>query len=122
VADDQARETVVVVTAFNDAFNSHDVDAVMALMTDDAVFEGTTPPDGERYEGAPAVRAFWETFFTASPTSHFEAEDLTAAADRCVVRWIHRWQDDSGAHHVRGVDLIRVSDGKVAEKLAYVKG
>lgn len=122
MTDQQTKDTLATVAAFNDVFNAHDVDAVMALMTDDVVFESTSPPDGDRHEGAAAVRAFWEAFFAASPTSHFDAEDVTAAGDRCVVRWVHRWSGDGSEQHVRGVDLLRVRDGKVAEKLAYVKG
>jgi hypothetical protein len=39
------------------------------------------------------------------------------------MRWRHRWIDQAGTRgHVRGVDLFRVRDGKVAEKLSYVKG
>jgi ketosteroid isomerase-like protein len=50
-------------------------------------------------------------------------EETVVAGDRVVQRWHHRWVDLSGtAAHVRGVDLFRVRDGKVAEKLSYVKG
>jgi ketosteroid isomerase-like protein len=53
--------TLEVVHRFNEAFNRHDVDAIMELMTEDCVFENTNPtPDGTRYEGQAAVRAFWE--------------------------------------------------------------
>jgi ketosteroid isomerase-like protein len=115
-------ETIAAVDRFNEAFNAHDVDAVMAAMTDDCVFESTSPPLGERHEGAPAVRAAWESFFASSPTAHFDAEEVIATGDRCVVRWVYSWDDDAGGGTVRGVDVIRVRDGKVAEKLAYVKG
>jgi ketosteroid isomerase-like protein len=115
--------TLAAVAAFNQAFNDHDVDAVMAHMTEDAVFESTSPPAGERHEGARAVRAAWEAFFAASPKAHFDAEEIIATDDRCVVRWIYTWDDDKGTpRHIHGVDVLRVRDGKVAEKLAYVKG
>lgn len=114
-----ASETEAVIDRFNEAFNRHDIDALMALFTDDCVFENTSPvPDGARYEGQAAVRAFWEEFFANSPRAHFETEDSLAAGDRCVVRWRYSWGDG----HIRGVDLFTVRDGKVAEKLAYVKG
>jgi ketosteroid isomerase-like protein len=117
--DATTAETVATIERFNEAFNRHDVDAVMALMTEDVVFENTSPtPDGERLEGQAAVRAFWERFFTDSPRAHFHQEDLFAAGDRCAVRWRYDW----GEGHVRGVDIFRVRDGKVAEKLSYVKG
>jgi steroid delta-isomerase-like uncharacterized protein len=123
-ADEQTAATIGVIERFNEAFNRHDVDAVMAAMTDDCVFESTAPPpDGERHVGQAAVRAFWERFFGASPNARFETEDMFAAGDRCTVRWLYRWVDAEGKEgHVRGVDVFRLRDGKVAEKLAYVKG
>lgn len=113
-----------VIDRFNDAFNRHDVDAVMTLMTDDVVFENTFPaPDGQRYVGQTAVRAFWSHFFADNPSAHFEAEDSFATEDRCAVRWRYTWSDKHGHQgHIRGVDIFKVRDGKVAEKLAYVKG
>lgn len=122
MADDTTSATIQTVEQFNDAFNRHDVDAVMALMTDDAVFESTNPPDGERHQGAAAVRAAWEAFFVASPDARFDAEEVIGAGDRCVVRWRYTWTEGDRPRHVRGVDVLRVRDGKVAEKLAYVKG
>jgi ketosteroid isomerase-like protein len=116
-------DTAEAVERFNDAFNRHDVDAVMIAMTDDCVFENTSPPDGRRYEGAAAVRAAWEEFFAASPDAHFDGEDVIVAGDRCVVQWRYTWTNDDGtAGTLRGVDVLRVRDGRVAEKLAYVKG
>jgi ketosteroid isomerase-like protein len=121
--DLQAELTLDVVRRFNEAFNSHDVDAIMALMTDDCVFDNTRPPpDGQRFEGQAAVRAFWEAFFQRSPGARFEAEEVFAAMDRCVVRWVYHWVRDGAPGHIRGVDVFRVRDGRVAEKLSYVKG
>jgi len=119
--DDQTRATLEAIHRFNEAFNRHDVDRVMTLMTEDCAFENTLPPpDGERFEGATAIRAFWERFFQSTPAARFEAEEIFAAGDRCVVRWVFHWDDRGG--HVRGVDVMRVRDGRVAEKLSYVKG
>lgn len=104
---------------FNAAFDARDVAAVMALMTPDAVFESTDPaPDGVRYEGAAAVGAAWELFFASTPSTVFTVEEAFAAGDRAVQRWRFDW----GGGHVRGVDVFRVRDGLVAEKLSYVKG
>ncbi len=115
-------DPVAVVERFNAAFNRHDVDAVMALMSEDCVFEGTTPPDGRRYAGRAAVRGAWEQLFADSADAWFDAEETIAAGDRVVVRWRYRWGPDGSGGHVRGVDLFRVADGLVTEKLAYVKG
>ena len=118
------QETLSVIQRFNEAFNRHDVDAIMALMTEDCVFENTNPPpDGGRLEGQAAVRRCWEELFQASPAAHFETEDVFAAGDRGTVRWLYDWVDPKGgAGHIRGVDVFRVRDGKIAEKFSYVKG
>ena len=100
------------------AKDAKDVDAVMAAMTPDCVFEDTSPPDGHRHVGAAAVRAAWEALFAASPDGDFTTEDVVVAGDRVVARWRY----DFASGHVRGVDLFTIHDGLVAEKLAYVKG
>ncbi|MGZ8440005.1 MAG: nuclear transport factor 2 family protein [Candidatus Deferrimicrobiaceae bacterium] len=125
MADDPAPlSTLETVRRFNEAFDRHDVDGVMAAMTEDCVFENTCPPpDGERYAGRGAVRTFWERFFASFPDARFTTEEIFAAKDRCVIRWRYDWVGKDGMPgHIRGVDLFRVRDGKVAEKLAYVKG
>lgn len=122
--DAQTTATTETIERFNEAFNAHDVDAIMALMTDDVVFDNTAPPpDGERFEGQAAVRGVWEKLFAASPRAWFDTEELVAIGDRCVVRWRYTFDsDEPDGGHVRGVDLFRVREGKVAEKLSYVKG
>jgi ketosteroid isomerase-like protein len=124
VSDEVTAQTFSTIDRFNEAFNRHDVPAIMALMTDDCVFENTSPaPDGERYEGQAAIRGFWEQLFASSPQAHFATENMFAAGDRCTVRWRYTWRDSTDQEgHVRGVDVSRVRDGKVAEKLSYVKG
>ena len=118
-----SEETRAVVDRFNDAFNRHDVDAIMRYMTSDCVFENTRPaPDGTRLVGESAVRGYWEEFFARSPNARFDTEDVFAVADRCVVQWVYHWVRDDKPGHVRGVDLFRVRDGKIAEKCSYVKG
>jgi ketosteroid isomerase-like protein len=118
-----AQNTRAVVERFNEAFNRHDVEGIMQCMTGDCVFENTRPvPDGTRLVGQAAVRRFWEEFFARSPQARFDTEDLFAAGDRCVVRWTYHWVREGKAGHVRGVDLFRVRNGQVAEKLSYVKG
>jgi limonene-1,2-epoxide hydrolase len=113
-----------VVRAFNDALNRGDVDAMMARLTEDSVFENTFPsPDGSRLEGHRAIRRFWEEFFRGSLEPRIEIEEVFAADDRCVMRWTYRWHEPGGtARHIRGVDVYRIHDGKIAEKLSYVKG
>ncbi|MGZ8749261.1 MAG: nuclear transport factor 2 family protein [Pseudonocardia sp.] len=111
-------DAAAAVARFDRAFGAKDVDAVMAAMTPDCVFEDTSPPDGARHVGAAAVRAAWEALFAASPDAVFTTEEIFAAGDRVVARWRY----DYGSGHVRGVDVFTVRDGLVAAKLSYVKG
>ena len=111
-------DALAAVERFDRAFGAKDVDAVMAAMTPDCVFEDTSPPDGARHVGADAVRAAWEKLFAASPDAVFTTEEIFEAGDRVVARWRY----DYGGGHVRGVDVFTVRDGLVAEKLSYVKG
>jgi ketosteroid isomerase-like protein len=107
-----------VVEAFGAAWADHDLDAALAMITDDCVFDATGPaPDGTRCVGVEAIRNLWAPIF-ADPGSRFEAEETFGADDRVVQRW--RYSFDGG--HIRGIDLFRVRDGKIAEKLSYVKG
>lgn len=111
------------VDRFNEAFGRCDVDAVMAAMTDDCVFESTSPPDGARFEGQEAVRSAWTGFFASTADPVFETEDRFSSGDRVLVRWRFSWDAGDGTRgHVRGVDVITVRYGLVAEKLSYVKG
>ena len=117
-------DVVNVVTRFNNALNAGDVDGMMRLTTEDTVFENTEPPpDGTRYAGQVAVRAFWENFFAGASYAHIDAQDIFASGDRCTMLWTYRWTDHQGqSGHIRGVDVYRLRDGLIAEKLSYVKG
>lgn len=111
-------EPVEVVEVFGAAWAEHDLEGALALVTDDCIFDATgPPPDGTRCVGRPAIRQAWEAIF-ADTSSRFGAEETFAADDRVVQLWHYSWNGG----HVRGVDVFRVRDGKVAEKLSYVKG
>jgi len=48
---------------------------------------------------------------------------MFACGEQCVVRWRYRWVEPDGqSGHIRGVDVLRVREGQVAEKFSYVKG
>jgi len=111
-------DPIEVVAAFGAAWAAHDLEAALGFVTEDCIFDATGPaPDGTRHVGLPAIREAWETIFSDS-TSQFDAEETFAADDRVVQLWRYSWHGG----HVRGVDVFRVRDGHVAEKLSYVKG
>jgi len=106
---------------FNAAFAAGDLDAALALATDDIAFESTSPaPDGQRHEGREAVRTVWAEVL-ATPGLTFTEEESFVCDDRAVVRWRYDWSAPEPGR-VRGVDVIRFRDGLVCEKCSYVKG
>src|SRR5689334_6690329 len=108
---------------FNQAFNRHDADALAESLTDDTVFEDTSPaPDGRRVEGKKQVVDYWRNWFARNADAQFEAEEMFVSEDRAVVLWVYRKTRNGQPWHLRGVDVFKVRDGKVAAKLAYVKG
>ncbi len=116
------RATLELAQRFEASFNRHDVDAIMADMTDDCVFEIVAPADkgGGRWEGQAAVRAIWVALEEWFPGYHFETEDLFACGDRCTYRWILRFNPpDGGQEAIRGVDVYTIRDGKFARKFTY---
>jgi ketosteroid isomerase-like protein len=113
-----SEDTRTVIGQFHDALNNHDLAALAPLVHDECVFETTEPPDGTRHVGRDAVLTACRAFFEQSPDARFVMEEFVAVDDRALVRWRYDWPDG----HVRGVDVMRVRDGKVIETFAYVKG
>jgi ketosteroid isomerase-like protein len=106
------------VEAFGEAWARHDLEASLSFLSDDCVFDATGPaPDGARYVGIDAIRKAWNSIFD-DPETKFEPEETFASNDRVVQLWRYDW--DGG--HVRGVDVFKVRDNLITEKLSYVKG
>jgi ketosteroid isomerase-like protein len=113
------ESAIRLVLKFNEAFNRHDVAGMMQLMSEDCIFENTAPaPDGTVYLGKEAVTRFWQDFFRESPQAHIDIEEIFGFGNRCIMRWKYSW----GEGHVRGVDVFKLKDGLISEKLSYVKG
>ncbi len=123
VIDTATDATLALVRRFNEeSFQRHDVDALMADMTDDCVFELVAPGEkgGGRWEGQAAVRSFWESLETTFPGYASKIDDIFACGERCACRWTLRWNlPDGGQGSIRGVDILTVRDGKIAVKLTY---
>jgi ketosteroid isomerase-like protein len=121
--DATSQATRTAVDRFNEALNRHDPAGVAALLTEDTVFENAGPaPDGLRVEGRAGVAAFWEQWLAKNPGATFDAEEIIVAGDKCTVRWVYRKERDGRPWHLRGVDVLTVREGRIAAKLAYVKG
>jgi ketosteroid isomerase-like protein len=115
-----SKITAEVVGRFIAAFQHKDPSVIRELVASDCVMEAMQPaPNGARVEGYDANVAFWEAM-VADPSGTFEVEDVVICGERATNRWRYRFGADE-ASSVRGVTLIVVRNGKIAEALAYAK-
>lgn len=114
-----------ILAAWYEAWNAHDLDAVMVLFHDDVVFENWT---GGRAAGKAALRAAWAGWFADHGGFRFDEEEtfVDEAAQKALYRWTLTWPspdpDREGRTEVRrGVDVLHFRDGKILRKLTYSK-
>jgi len=109
-----------VMDRYNQAFHLHDPTLLVDLISDDCVIEDTSPaPAGARHEGGRACLARWSAL-AGSADLRFSPERAEILGDLAVAPWILRWGTGEN-DWVRGVNLIRVRDGRIVEARGYVK-
>lgn len=118
--DAESLRTEAILRRFNKVFLTHDPAPLQDLVADECVIENTGPaPDGSRHEGKAACTALWTEIATMRG-AHFEPESIIARGDRGEIRWRLVWGADH-ASSLRGVNLMRVHDGRIIEAQGYVK-
>ena len=116
--------TVASLAAFSDAWNRHDVDALMGFMHDDCVFQTPAGPDacGTRHAGPAAVRVAFAAAWQAVPDAQWENGRHHVDGDFGVSEWTFTGTGADGARiEVDGVDLFTFRDGKIALKNVFRK-
>ncbi len=106
------------------AFNDHDAEKVVSLMTEDCVFEAAAGPEvhGARHTGRAAVQAAFEAVWKGLPDVQWVVTGHFVSGDRAVSEWIFRATRPDGARiEVQGCDLFTLRDGLVASKKAFRK-
>lgn len=119
-----AEVTIEVLQAFADAWNRHDIDALMSFMSDDCLFEASGGPDvcGTRYAGREAVRAGFAEVWATFPDAHWGDARHSVHGDRGVSEWTFTGTRADGTRvEVHGCDLFTFRDGKIAVKNSYRK-
>lgn len=124
MAGDSNKVTVELLEAFADAWNRHDVDALMSFMTEDCVFESSGGEDhcGTRYEGVAAVRKGYAKAWADFPDAQWNNARHFIQGDRGVSEWIFTGTNAEGKRsEVAGCDLFTFRDGKILVKNSYRK-
>jgi steroid delta-isomerase-like uncharacterized protein len=116
--------TVDTLQAFADAWNAHDIDALMSFMHDECVFETAAGPDacGARYVGRESVRkafaAAWQNF----PDAQWRNARHLVAGDRGISEWTFTGTAADGSRiEANGVDVFTFRDGKILVKNVFRK-
>jgi uncharacterized protein YceH (UPF0502 family) len=106
-----------VIDAYNEAWNRHDLDGIVALHAPGMVFENHNA--GERAEGD-AVRTHIATIFENWPDLRFTGRRLYVGEDFVVQEWTAYATHSSGRELTwEGVDLFPFKDGKILRKDVY---
>lgn len=120
---DQAK--IKQLRAVGDAFNRHDLDAIMAAFSDDCVFESPHGPDpwGKRFIGKEQVREGFAARFAGIPDVHYGDGDSFACGNRGVSEWTLTGTTTEGERvEVRGCDLWTFdADNKLTRKDSFWK-
>jgi ketosteroid isomerase-like protein len=106
-----------------DAFNRHDLDAIMLHFADDCVFESPRGPDpwGRRFEGKDEVASGLAARFSGIPDVSYEGHGDFVSGERGVSEWTLRGTVDGAPVEVRGCDLWTFRGDRIVRKDAYWK-
>lgn len=110
--------------SFLEAFNRHDLDAIMEYFADDCVFymPRGSGPRGDRYVGKAEVRAGLAKRFEGIPDVHYGSDQHWVGDNFGVSEWTLTGTSIAGQRiEVRGLDFLEFADGKVTRKDSFWK-
>jgi steroid delta-isomerase-like uncharacterized protein len=118
--------TVETLKQILDAFNRHDLDAIMEFFSDDCSFDFPKGPEpwGQRFTGKAQVREALAGRFKGIPDVHYGEDRHWISADgrMGVSEWTLTGTTTSGVKlNVHGCDLWEFSKGKITRKNSYWK-
>lgn len=122
----QMTVTVDTLKAILEAFNRHDLDAIMSHFSEDCSFDFPRGPEpwGQRFVGKARVREGLASRFKGIPDVHY-GDDLhwiSADGNRGVSEWTLTGTTTAGIKlKVRGCDLWEFENGKVIRKNSFWK-
>ena len=118
---------------YNAAWNSHDVEAIVSMHTEDSVFENHTT--GDVNVGPKQIAHAIEGIFTVFPDLSFETRSRYVRDNLVVQEWTARCTHLGAMRRAglevpptgrpveyRGMDIIPIRDGLVARKDVYSDG
>lgn len=120
----QNAASVETLKAIAQAFNAHDLDAIMECFADDCSLDMPRGPEpwGQRFVGKAAVRERLATRFKGLPDVHYSDDRHWVSGDRGVSEWLLTGTTPEGRRvRVRGCDHGEFRGGMVVRKDSYWK-
>jgi len=118
-------EIVAVLAGWNQAWDEHNLEGVLALFHEDVYFENWT---GGRAQGKEALRQAWQSWFANHGGFRFIAEDtfIDELEQKVLYQWRLEWPSTEKGYQGkperrRGLDVIHFRDGKIIYKSTYSK-
>ena len=111
----------VLARAWLDAFNAHDVAALVALYADDCTHTSPklrthSPETGGKIRGRAALTSWWESALQRLPTLRYEPTAITATDERVVIEYL-RHAPGEAVYPV--AEAFDVRGGKIAASRVY---
>ena len=116
--------TAATLAAFSDAWNEHNIDAIMSFMSDDCVFKAAAGPDasGTVYTGAAAVREAFIDVWRAIPDAHWSHGRYLVQGTIGLSQWTFTGTAADGSRiETDGIDQFEFDHGKIRVKNAFRK-
>ena len=116
--------TVQLLEDIGDAFNRHDVDAIIGFFAEDGDFDNAKGPEiyGRRHAGKAELRAFFSELMATLPDIQWHAIDNRVDGDKGYSEW-HRKATlpDGTVQDWLGLDIFTFKDGLIVKKDTYFK-
>jgi steroid delta-isomerase-like uncharacterized protein len=117
-AEDFARDWLA-------AWNSQDIDRILAFYTRDASYEDVPSMQngwGGLWRGHEMIRQALVEMFADMPDLGFEFVSASDTGDRMVVEWVMtgtHYRDHTGEFSIRGVSVVRLEEKQIASVSDY---
>jgi ketosteroid isomerase-like protein len=104
-----------------DAFNAHDLDALLALYAEDArhtspKIRALHPDTGGELRGKAALRAWWEDSLRRLPSLRYQAFAITADEDRAVMEYLRHLD---GEPPMPVSETLELEEGRIVRSRVY---
>ena len=118
------QTTIDFLDRFADVWNRHDVQAIVSMMTPDAVMlmSGGPTAEGRSVSGREALLSDISAFFQSMPDAQWRNARHFIAGDRGVTQWTFTaTRTDGSKVDSMGCDVFTFRDGLIAIKDSYRK-